>query len=203
MIPPCKCKPMQSTTLGKSLRGGHCWTPSQFLWLLQMKWGALKRFRSRRSLLEWETMQRYQDNLALLLPLWCCMGWNYLSWIWHGLYVFSNNAAFCAQFQNTKGEAESCRSTKASSIVIQGGTRNADLTLYYISFCHLSFRPHFDWQRGAGRGELGRSAERSTDNTSSLANSTISIQPFSGFSLSGHHNLSAAKYYGCLQLATL
>lgn len=82
------------------------------------------------------------------------------------MYIFNmgiNNSAFLCSIPKHKGETRKLGSTKALRIVIHGRTGNADPdTLLKNSFCHLSFCPHFDWQK---REELRRSAERSTDNT--------------------------------------
>lgn len=93
MIPPCKCKPMQSTTLGKSLRRGIVELQVNFCACCEWNGGLWED-------LDWgdccSDKKWYKDNSAPLL--WCCVGWNYNQRIWDRLYIF--NISF--QFQNTK-----------------------------------------------------------------------------------------------------
>lgn len=138
MTPPCKCKPMQSTTLGKSLCEGIVGLQVNFCGCCKWKvapWKDLDWIRNDTKI------ARQFGSMAAAL-MWCGMK------IW--LYIFNtglNNFAFSVQFQKRKRGT----STKASSIVILGGIRGTLIpTLCWMSFCYLSFHPHFDWQRERG-----------------------------------------------------
>lgn len=105
----------------------------------------------------------------------------------------------CAQ--KYKRETTKLGSKEASSIVTQGGTKNADLdTLLNFFLSPIVPSP----LRRVLREESGEGALSTAQITHFIISGLqISIRTFSGFYLSGHYNLCAAIYYSCLQLATL
>lgn len=99
-------------------------------------------------------------------------------------------------FENKKTKPRKFKGLKVSGIVIVAGNEEC-WSWHIVKFLCVTYRsiPSL-----TGTERAGSWAQQIT--LFIISGPMISIQTFSSFSLSGFRNLSAAKYYGCRQLAT-